>query len=85
MNKTKTQLDEWIFVKYIKETLMAGWYWTLWMSKWLTVPPHHVRILFNGLFHHQDAVMQPPPKKKTQWEDDLYFAVKFARQKLLKY
>jgi len=32
-----------------------------------------------------DGVMPALATKKTQWNDDLYFAVKFARQKLSKY
>jgi len=32
-----------------------------------------------------DGIMHALGKKKTQWKEDLYFAVKFARQKLSKY
>ena len=32
-----------------------------------------------------DGVMPAFAKKKTQWKEDLFFAVKFARQKLSKY
>jgi hypothetical protein len=32
-----------------------------------------------------DGVMQALAKKKTQWKENLFFAVKLARQKLSKY
>jgi hypothetical protein len=32
-----------------------------------------------------DGVMRALAKKKTQWKEDLYFAVKCAQQKLSKY
>jgi len=37
------------------------------------------------MFDHMDGVMPALAKKKTQWKEDLFFAVKFARQKLSKY
>ena len=37
------------------------------------------------MFNHLDGVSQGLTKKKTQWKDDLYYAVKFVRQKLSKY
>jgi len=37
------------------------------------------------MFDHMDGVMQSLAKKKTQWKEDLFFAVKLARQKLSKY
>jgi len=35
------------------------------------------------MFDHMDGVMQA--LGKTQWKEDLFFAVKLARQKLSKY
>jgi hypothetical protein len=37
------------------------------------------------MFDHMDGVMQALAKKKTPWREDLFFAVKLARQKLSKY
>jgi hypothetical protein len=37
------------------------------------------------MFDHMDGVMRAMAKKKTQWKEDLFFAVKLARQKLAKY
>jgi hypothetical protein len=31
------------------------------------------------MFDHLDGVMRALAKKKTQWKEDLYFAVKVAR------
>jgi hypothetical protein len=37
------------------------------------------------MFDHMDGVMRDLAKKKTQWNEHLFFAVKLARQKLSKY
>ena len=37
------------------------------------------------MFDHMDDMMRALAKKKTQWKEDLFFAVKFAQQKLSKY
>jgi len=37
------------------------------------------------MFDHMDGVMRALATKKTQWKEDLFFAVKCARQKLSKY
>jgi hypothetical protein len=37
------------------------------------------------MFDHMDGMMRALAKKKTQWKEDLYFAVKVACQKLSKY
>ena len=37
------------------------------------------------MFDHIDGIMRALAKKKTQWKEDLFFAVKLARQKLSKY
>jgi hypothetical protein len=46
---------------------------------------HHVTTEYKNVFDYMDRVMQGLAKKKTQWKEDLYFAVKFVRQKLSKY
>jgi len=80
-----TTQDEWTIVKYVMEVLGPFWYWTLWMSKWHTVTLHHVITVYNEMFDHMDGVMRALAKKKTQWKEDLFFAVKCMRQKLSKY
>ena len=79
-----TSQDEWTIVKYVMEVLRAFRYWTLWMSKRHTVTLHHVITVFNDMFDHMDGVMRALAKKKTPWKEDLFFAVKFPRQKLSK-
>jgi len=37
------------------------------------------------MFDHMDGVLRAVAKKKTPWKEDLFFAVKLARQKLSKY
>jgi len=37
------------------------------------------------MFDHMDSVMQALAKKKTPWKEDLFLAVKLARQKLSQY
>jgi len=37
------------------------------------------------MFDHMDGVMRALDKKKTQWKEDLFFAMKLSRQKLSKY
>jgi len=67
------------------EVLRLFRYWTLWMSKRHTVPLHYVITVYNEMFDHMDGVMRALAKKKTQWKEDLFFAVKLARQKFSKY
>jgi len=77
--------DKWTIVKYVMEVLRPFRYWTLWMSKRHTVTLHHVITVDNDMFDHLDGVMRALAKKKTQWKDDLFFAVKLAWQKISKY
>jgi len=63
-------------VKYVMEVLRPFQYCTLWISKRHTVSLHQVINLYNAMFHHMDGVMPALAKKKTQWKEDLYFAVK---------
>jgi len=37
------------------------------------------------MFDHMDGMMWALAKKKTPWKEDLFFAVKFAQQKLSRY
>jgi hypothetical protein len=37
------------------------------------------------MFDHMDGVMRALAKKKTPWKEELFFAVKLAREKLSKY
>ena len=75
-----TTQDEWTIVKYVMEVLQPLQYSTLWMSKWHPIPLHHVIAVFNDMFDHMDGVMHALAMKKPQWKEDLYFAMKFARQ-----
>jgi len=80
-----TTQDEWIIVKYVMEVLRPFRYWTLLMSKLHTVTLHHVITVYNDMFDHMDGVMRALAEETTTWKEDLFFAVKFARQKLSKY
>jgi len=80
-----TTQDEWTIVKDVMEVLRPFRYWTLWMLKRHTVTLHHVITVYNDMFDHIHGVMRALAKKKTQWKEDLFFAVKLARQKLSKY
>jgi hypothetical protein len=51
------------------------------MSKRQTVTLHHVITVYNYMFDHMDGVMRALAKIKTQWREDLIFALKLARQK----
>ena len=80
-----TTENEWTMVKYAMEVLRPFRYWTLWMLKRHTVTLHHVITIYNDMFDHKNGVLWALAKEKTQWKEDLYFAVKFAQQKLSKY
>jgi hypothetical protein len=80
-----TTQDELTVVKYVMEVLRPFQYRTLWMSKWHTVTLHHIITVYNDMFDHKDGVMRALGKKKTQWKEHLFFAVKCAQQKLSKY
>jgi len=55
------------------------------MSKQHTVTLHHSIGVYNDMFDHMDGVMRALAKKMTQCKEDLYLAVKVARQMLSKY
>jgi len=80
-----TTQDEWTIVKYVMEVLMSFRYWTLWMSKRHTVKLNYVITVYNDVFDHMDGVMPALGRKKTPWKQDLFFAVKLARNKLSQY
>jgi len=80
-----TTAEEWTIVMYVMEVLRPFRYWTLWMLKRHTVTLHHIITVYNEMFHHMDGAMRAFAKKKTQWKEDLFFAVKLARQMLSKY
>jgi len=46
---------------------------------------HSVITVYNDMFDHMDGVLRALALTKTQWKGDLYFAVRFARQKVSKY
>jgi hypothetical protein len=79
-----TTQDEWTIVKYVTDVLRPFQYWALWMLKRHTVTLHFIITVHNDMFDHLDGVMRALAKKKTQWKDDLFFAVKCARQNLSK-
>jgi hypothetical protein len=55
------------------------------MLKRHTVTLHFIITVHNDMFDHLHGVMRALAKKKTQWKDDLFFAVKCAQQNLSKY
>ena len=55
------------------------------MSKRYTVTLHHIITVYTDMFDYMDGVRQALAKKKTQWKEDLFFAVKLAPHKLSKY
>jgi len=71
-----TTQDEWTIIKYVIEVLRPFRYWTLWMSKRHTVTVHHDITVYNDMFDHMDGIMRALAKKKTEWKDNLFFAVK---------
>jgi hypothetical protein len=73
-----TTKDEWTIVKYVMEVLRPFGHWNLWMSKRHTVTLHHVITVYNDMLNHMDGVMRALAKKKTEWKEDLFFAVKIA-------
>jgi hypothetical protein len=80
-----TTQDVYPIVKYVMEVLWPFWYGALWMLRTHTVTPHHVITLYNDILNYIDGVMRALPQKKTQWKQDLYFAMSYAWLKLSKY
>ena len=67
------------------EVLRPFQYWTLWLSKRYTITLEHVITVYHEMFDHRDDIMRALAKKNTQWQEDLFCAVKLAGQKLSKY
>jgi hypothetical protein len=80
-----TTHHEWTIVKYVMEVLKPFRYWTLWMSKRNTVRLHHVITMYNDMFNYTDCVMGALAKRGTPWKEELFFALKLARQNISKY
>jgi len=79
-----TTQDEWTNMKNVMEVLRPFRYWTLWMLKRDIITLDHVITAYNDMFDLMDGVMQPSAAEKTPLEEDLFFAMKLARQKLSK-
>jgi hypothetical protein len=71
--------------KSVMEVLRPFRYWTLWMSKTHNVTLHHVIIVYYDIFDHMDGIMRALDKTSSACKEDLFIAVKLARQKLSKY
>jgi len=55
------------------------------MWKRHTVRLHYIITVYNNKFDHMNGVMRAvAKKKKTQWKQEVFFAVKLARQNLFK-
>jgi len=54
------------------------------MARRHNVPLYDIIKVYNDMFNHMDGVMRALAKKKNQWKDDLFFAVKIAQQMLSK-
>jgi len=72
-------------VMFIIEISRPFWCLSLWILKRLTVTMHHVIAVYNNIFNSIDGIMGSLPMKKTQWEEDLFFAVMLPSKKLFKY
>jgi len=55
------------------------------MLKMHNITLHHVITVYNDMFDHMDSMIRDLAKKKTPWENDFFFPVKLAQQKLCKY
>ena len=80
-----TTQDEWTIFMYVMEVLRPFQYWTLWMSQRHPVTLHQSITVNDDMFNHRDGVMRALAKQETQWEEDLFFTVKLAQQKLSKF
>jgi len=80
-----TTQDEWTIVKYVVEVLRQFQYWTLLMSKRHTVTLQQVISVYNDMFDYVDGIMWALAKKKTQWKEDFFSAVKLAQLEVSKY
>jgi len=55
------------------------------MWKRHTITLHQIISVYNDMFDHIAGMMRTLATKKTKLKEDLYFAVKFAWQKISKY
>jgi len=55
------------------------------MSKMHTVRLHPHITVYSDMFNHMDAIIRNLVEKKNQWKQELFFAMKLARQKLSKH
>jgi hypothetical protein len=55
------------------------------MSQRHTVTLNHIITVYNDIFDTMHGIMRTLAKKKTQWKEDLFFAVMLAQQKHSKY
>jgi len=55
------------------------------MSQRHPVTLHQSITVNDDMFNHRDGVMRALAKQETQWEEDLFFTVKLAQQKLSKF
>jgi hypothetical protein len=76
--------DESTMVKYVIEVLRPFQLWMFSMSKWHMVTRPHIITVYNEMFDYVVGVIQALATKKTQWMEDLFFAVTFVWQKLSK-
>ena len=70
---------------YAIEGLRQNRYWTPWMLKRHTMTLHHFITVYDVMFDHMDRVMRDLATTKTAWKEDLFIALKCARQKVSKY
>ena len=55
------------------------------MSTRHTVTLHDIIKVYNDMFNHMHGIMRALAKKQTHRKEDMFFALKLARQKLSKY
>ena len=72
-------------MRYVIEVLRPFLYRTLWLWKRHKVTQHQVIILYNDMFDHMHGIMRALAKKRTLRNEDIFFAMKIAPQKLSQY
>lgn len=77
--------DEWTIFKYVMEVLRQFLHRTQWKSKWHKVTLHQVVTVYSEMFDHMDGVIQSLAKRRSQWNEDLYLAVRFAQHNFCKW
>jgi len=74
-----TTEDEWTIILYVMDVLRQVQNGTVWMSNRHTVILDHIIAVYNDMFDQMNSIMPALGKVKTQWTEDLYFAVEIAR------